>query len=66
MEIIGFFGSVFSQLGSLWSFVSQPLDLFKDLGLGNISILHLMGGGLVTFLTIVLGLHIWHLVKAIG
>lgn len=66
MQVIGFFGDVLQQIGALWQFVTQPLDIFNFLGLGDISILSLLSVFLLTLLVVSLGLHIAHLVNPVG
>lgn len=66
MQVIGFFGDVLEQIGALWQFVTQPLDIFDFLGLGDVSILSLLSVFLLTLLVVSLGLHIVHLVNPVG
>ena len=66
MQIIGFFGSVLEQVGALWQFVTEPLDLFEGLGFGQVSILELLSGLLVSLLIASLVLHLVHLVSPVG
>lgn len=66
MQVIGFFGDVLRQVGALWQFITQPLDIFSSLGLGDVSILTLLSTLLVTLLVVSLGLHIVHLVNPVG
>ena len=66
MQVIGFFGDVLQQMGALWQFITQPLDIFDFLGLGDVSILSLLSVFLLTLLLVSLGLHIVHLVNPVG
>lgn len=66
MQVIGFFGDVLEQVGALWQFVTQPLDIFDFLGVGDVSILSLLSVFLLTLLVVSLGLHIVHLVNPVG
>lgn len=66
MQVIGFFGDVLQQVGALWQFVTQPLDIFDFLGIGDVSILTLLSVSLLTLLVVSLGLHIVHLVNPVG
>lgn len=66
MQVIGFFGDVLEQIGALWQFVTQPLDIFDFLGIGDVSILSLLSVFLLTLLAVSLGLHIAHLVNPVG
>lgn len=66
MQVIGFFGNVLEQVGALWQFITQPLDIFDFLGLGDVSILGLLSVFIVTLLAVSLGLHIAHLVNPVG
>lgn len=66
MQVIGFFGDVLQQIGALWQFVTQPLDIFDFLGVGDVSILSLLSVFLLTLLVVSLGLHIVHLVNPVG
>ena len=66
MQVIGFFGSVLEQVGALWQFVTEPLDLFEGLGFGSVSILELLSGLLVSLLIASLILHLVHLVNPVG
>lgn len=66
MQVIGFFGDVLQQVGALWQFVTQPLDIFDFLGVGDVSILSLLSVFLLTLLVVSLGLHIVHLVNPVG
>lgn len=66
MQVIGFFGNVLEQVGALWQFITQPLDIFDFLGLGDVSILTLLSVFIVTLLAVSLGLHIAHLVNPVG
>lgn len=66
MQVIGFFGDVLQQVGALWQFVTQPLDIFKSLGFENVSILSLLSVSLLTLLIVALTLHIVHLVNPVG
>lgn len=66
MQVIGFFGDVLERMGALWQFITQPLDIFDFLGLGDVSILSLLSVSLVTLLLVCLVLHIAHLVNPVG
>lgn len=66
MQVIGFFGSVLERIGALWQFVTEPLDLFEVLGLGEVSILELLSTLIVTILIVSLALHLAHLVNPVG
>lgn len=66
MQVIGFFGDVLGQMGALWQFITQPLDIFDFLGLGDVSILTLLSISLLTLLVVSLTLHIVHLVNPVG
>lgn len=66
MQVIGFFGDVLEQMGALWQFVTQPLDIFDFLGVGEVNILMLLSTFILTLLLVSLGLHIVHLVNPVG
>lgn len=66
MQVIGFFGDVLEQIGALWRFVNQPLEVFDFLGLGDVSILSLLSVFLITLLLVSFGLHIAHLINPVG
>lgn len=65
MMVIGFFRDLFDGFGSVLEFVTKPLPLFKDMGF-DMSILKILSLSLGAFLLVVLGLHVWHLIKPIG
>lgn len=65
MLVIGFFRNLFDGFGSVISFITQPIEGLQQLGF-NMSILDLLSISLGAFLLVVLGLHIWHLIKPIG
>lgn len=66
MQVIGFFGDVLGQMGALWRFVTEPLDIFEKLGFKNVSILTLLSISILTLLVVSLTLHIIHLINPVG
>lgn len=66
MFIIGYFRDLFENIVGLISFVSEPNTELTTLFGHDTSILQLMSVSLGAFLLVVLGLHVFHLLKPIG
>lgn len=66
MLVIGFFRDLFTSLGGLIAFVTEPNEALSNLFGTETNILSLLSLGLVAFLGIVLVLHIAHLINVIG
>lgn len=62
MQVIGFFGNLFGQIGALWEFISKPLgELNSDIVIepfASISILNLLSVSLVATLGVLLAIHL--------
>lgn len=65
MLVIGFFRDFFDGFGSVLEFVTKPLPFLSDMGF-DMSIMQILSLSLGAFLLVVLGLHVFHLVKPIG